>query len=156
MTAREKLELRVRDLLKNLELKVILDAPNGDYRFEYYTKATKDIATGQILYVRTYTLCDLIRGGETQEPWGTYDLEKQIGLVTGLLDFSKYHVSKVITGWMIKCPTCGHIKEGKIWETVPKTCTGTGPPKCLQKFSDNSLVEKHAVGNQRIKGDRPL
>jgi hypothetical protein len=36
----------VRRLLQNLELKIVLDSPDDDYRFEYFTTSTKDRQTG--------------------------------------------------------------------------------------------------------------
>lgn len=137
---------RVRALLKNHELKVVLDSPDKDYRFEYYTTTIKDSATGELRYMRTYRLIDLVRGGGvTQEPWDVYELEKQTTLVTGLLEYSRYRISKIVAGWTIKCPSCGQIMRGKIWEAVPKTCTAQGSPKCRQRFDDDRLVEEILV-----------
>lgn len=64
----------VRRLLENLELKIVLDSPDDDYRFEYFTTSIKDRETGEPRLTRTYRLLDLIRGGVTPEPWDTYDL----------------------------------------------------------------------------------
>ena len=142
MTTREQIAQQVRALLKNHELKVVLEAPSRDYRFEYYTIATKDAVTDQYRYARTYRLIDLNRGGITQEPWDTYDVNKQIDLVTNLLDLCRYKISKVVAGWRIKCPSCGHVTEGKIWQAVPRACPGRGSSKCQQKVLDDSLVEE--------------
>jgi hypothetical protein len=139
------LDYRIRTLLKNHELKVVLDSPDKDYRFEYYTTTVKDRKTGELRYVRTYRLLDLRRGGVTQEPWDVFELEKQTTLVTGLLHYSRYQISKIVTGWMIKCPSCGQIMRGKIWEAVPTTCTAESSPKCRQRFDDDHLVEEILV-----------
>ena len=61
----------VRRLLENLELKIVLDSPDDDYRFEYFTTSIKDRQTGEPQLTRTYRLLDLIRGGVTPEPWAT-------------------------------------------------------------------------------------
>ncbi len=124
---------KVRDLLQNHELKVVLDSPEGDYRFEYYTSPR---------HIRTYRLIDLIRGGITQEPWDSYDLTKQAILVTNLIELGDYRISKVVIGWTVKCPACGHVMRGKIWESVPTICAGKGPPKCRRKISDDNIVEE--------------
>lgn len=108
-------------------------------------RPSRDSKTGELRYVRTYRLLDLLRGGATQEPWDAYELEKHTTLVTGLLEYSRYRISKIVAGWTIKCPSCGQIMRGKIWETVPKTCTAQGSPKCRQRFDDDHLVEEVLV-----------
>ena len=133
MTGHNEESEKVRGLLQNHELKVILDSPGTDYRFEYYTTSR---------HIRTYRLLDLIRGGITPEPWERYDLDKQTTLVTNLIGFGGYRISKVVTGWMVKCPACGHLMRGKIWESVPTTCAGKGPPKCRRKITDDNIVEE--------------
>lgn len=145
MTAHSSFEQRVRALLKNQELKLILDSPNGAYRFEYYTTTSNDIKAGEPRYRRTYRLLDLLRGGVTVEPWDTYDLDKQTTLVTGLLQFSHYKLTRVVTGWTIKCPSCGHVTEGKHWESVPKTCAASSFSKCPQRFDNADLVKEIVV-----------
>ena len=135
----------MRLLLTNQELKIVLDSPDGDYRFEYYTTTSKDAKTGESRYVRTYRLLDLLRGGVTVEPWDTYDLEKQTTLVTGLVTFGRYKVARVVAGWNIKCPACGHLMNGKHWESVPKTCTASRSPKCRQRLDDAKLVNEIVV-----------
>jgi hypothetical protein len=142
MTTLEPLDQRVRAFLKNLELKLVLDSPNQDYRFEYYTTTTKDDKTGELRYMRTYRLMDQVRGGVTQEPWDSYDLEKQTNLVTNLIEFGRYKLSKLVAGWSIKCPSCGYLIRGKHWEPVPKQCTAPGSPKCRQRFESNEFFEE--------------
>jgi len=149
MTSPDPSQHHVRALLKNHELKVVLDSPDNDYRFEYYTTTFKDSETGDLRYVRTYRLLDLLRRSMTQEPWDAYELEKQTTLVTGLLKYSRYRISRIVAGWSIKCPSCGETIRGKIWESAPKTCTAKGSPKCRQRFDDDQLVEEilidHAI-----------
>ncbi len=141
MTSTNATEHRIRGLLANHELKVILDSPNEDYRFEYYTTTMLDGKTGKTRQTRTYRLIDLNRGGITQEPWDIYDLEKQAKLVSGLIDFCGYQISKIITGWTVKCPACGHVVQGKIWDAPPKTCLARVPKKCIQRFEDEDVAE---------------
>ncbi len=145
MTAREPLDQRIRAYLKNHELMLVLDSPNQDYRFEYYTTTIKDNETGELRYMRTYRLLDLVRGGVTQEPWDSYNLEKQANLVTGLIEFSHYKLSKIVAGWRIKCPSCGYLILGKNWEPLPKKCTAPSSPKCRQQFENNEIVEEILV-----------
>jgi len=136
----------VRRLLQNDDLRVMLDAPEGDYRVEYYTTTIKDAGADAPRRVRTYRLVDLFRGGITQEPWERYDLDKQTTLVTNLMEFGGYRVSKVVAGWKVQCPACGHLMRGKIWESVPTICARKGPPRCRQKLTDDDICEEaHAA-----------
>ncbi len=142
MTEHNEESEKVRRLLQNHELKVILDSPRSDYRFEYYTTTVKDVGINESRRIRTYRLLDLIRGGITPEPWDSYDLDKQTTLVTNLIECGGYRISKVVAGWTVKCPACGHLMQGKIWESVPTTCGGKGPPKCRHKITDENIVEE--------------
>ena len=131
----------VRRLLENLELKIVLDSPDNDYRFEYFTTSIKDRETGEPRLARTYRLLDLTRGGITAEPWDTYDLDKQTMLVTNLMRFSRYRVTKIICGWKVICPACGHVMRGKNWESSPQTCMAEPPKKCRTRIDDNGVDE---------------
>ena len=131
-----------RALLGTLHLKVILDSPRDDYRFEYYTTAIKTPNTTSTRLSRTYRLLDLIRGRTVQEPWGAYKLEEQTTLVTNLIRFSGYRISKVVSGWVVKCPACGHVMRGKHWEPVPRSCAGRARPKCRHRFTDQDVLEE--------------
>lgn len=131
----------IRALLEDHELKVVLDSPKNDYRFEYYTTASKDPTTNQNRFFRTYRVLDLLRGGMTPEPWDSFDLDKQTELVTNLIEFSGYRISKVVTGWVVKCPLCGLSTRGKIWESIPKICPGKRSRKCGQTFGPKDVVE---------------
>ena len=131
----------VRRLLENLELKIVLDSPDNDYRFEYFTTSIKDRQTGKPRLTRTYRLLDLIRGGVTPEPWDAYDLDKQTTLVTNLVRFGRYRMAKIVCGWKVNCPACGHVMRGKNWESTPKTCTAELPRKCRARIDDESIVE---------------
>lgn len=131
----------VRRLLENLELKIVLDSPDNDYRFEYFTTSIKDRQTGEPRLTRTYRLLDLIRGGVTPEPWDTYDLDKQTTLVTNLMRFSRYRMAKIVCGWEVICPACGHVMRGKNWESSPKTCMAEPPRKCRARIDDKCIVE---------------
>lgn len=144
MTTHSTLEHHVRALLENDELRVVLDSPNDDYRFEYYTTIVKDRKSGEGRRVRTYRLIDLRKGAVTPEPWDAYVFEKQTTLVTNLIRFSRYRISKIVAGWRIKCPACSHIMRGKIWDSVPKTCSGRISSKCKQRI-DASLVEEIVI-----------
>lgn len=115
-------EQAVRRLLENHELLLVLDSPDNDYRFEYFTTSVKDRITSVPKLCRTYRLLDLIRGGVTPEPWDAYDLERQTVLVTNLMRFSNYRMTKIVSGWKISCPSCGNDTTGKNWEAVPKNC----------------------------------
>lgn len=144
MTPDQSLEHRVRALLRNDELKVLLDSPDDDYRFEYYTTVVKDRKSGNNRHARTYRLVDLRKGGVTPEPWDVYDIEKQTRLVTNLISIGRYRISRIVAGWTVKCPSCGHVMRGKIWDSVPKTCGGHGSSKCRQRI-DQTLVEEIAI-----------
>lgn len=131
----------VRRLLENLELKIVLDSPDNDYRFEYFTTSIKDRETGEPRLTRTYRLLDLMRGGVTPEPWDTYDLGKQTTLVTNLMRFSRYRMAKIVCGWEVICPACGHVMRGKNWESSPNTCMAEPPRKCRARIDDQCIVE---------------
>jgi hypothetical protein len=131
----------VRRLLEDPELKIVLDSPDDDYRFEYFTTSTKDRQTGEPRLVRTYRLLDLIRGGVTPEPWDTYDLDKQATLVTNLMTFGRYRMAKIVCGWEAICPACGHVMHGKNWETTPRTCMAAPPKKCRATIDDKYIAE---------------
>ena len=83
----------IRRLLANLEMNIILDSPDNDYRFEYFTTSIKDRQTGEPRLCRTYRLLDLKRGTTTPEPWGMYDLDKQATLIINLIRFSRYRMT---------------------------------------------------------------
>lgn len=131
----------VRRLLEDLELKIVLDSPDDDYRFEYFTTSTKDRQTGEPRLTRTYRLLDLIRGGVTPEPWDTYDLDIQTTLVTNLMRCSRYRMTKIVCGWQVICPTCGYVMRGKNWESTPKTCMAESPRKCRARIDEACIIE---------------
>lgn len=128
-------------LLQNINLKIFLDSPNNNYQFEYSTNKIKNSTTGAIKYIRTYRLIDLTRGAEILEPWDKYNLKKQIELVSNLIKFSNYKISKITTGWMIKCSMCHTVMQGNIWDTIPKKCRGK-EPICRHRITDNDIEEK--------------
>ena len=131
----------VRRLLENIELKIVLDSPGNDYRFEYFTTFLKDRQTAEPRLTRTYQLLDLIRGGVTPEPWDAFDLDKQTTLVTNLMRVSHYRMTKIVCGWKIICPVCGHDMRGKIWESIPKICKAKNQKKCKTKIDDERIDE---------------
>ncbi|MFM0236185.1 hypothetical protein [Paraburkholderia sediminicola] len=131
----------IRCLLENIDLKIVLDSPNNDYRVEYSTTSIKDRLTGQSRQIRTYRLLDLLRGGVTLEPWDAYDLDKQAALIAGLIGFSQYRMTNVSCGWEVTCTACGHIMRGKIWKSGPRTCRAKIPRKCLAPIDASSVAE---------------
>lgn len=136
----------IRKLLKDIKVKLLLESPKQDYQLEYYTTTIKDPNTDEIIrYIRTYRLNDLIRGNVTQEPWDTFDLDKQTGLVANLLTISEYRVVKAINGWTVKCPKCNFIMEGEIWKIPPKACLGS---KCRHKIKADEIVENLIIGEE--------
>lgn len=141
MTSHEMVASRVHRLLQSHDLKVILDCPKGEYRFEYFTTSTKDSRTRKATLQRTYRLVDLKRGTVTAEPWDAYDLAKQTSLVAGLISYSGYNVSRVISGWSITCPSCGYTMSGRHWESVPSTCKARATPKCYHRLDGVNVAE---------------
>jgi hypothetical protein len=129
----------IRGLLENHELKLVLDSPDDDYRFEYFTTFKKDRETGTPVFTRKYRLLDLVRGTVTPDPWDAYDIDVQARILTRLINSSHYRIIKVIEGWRATCPSCGHIMNGKIWTSFPKVCTAKASPKCRSK------IERHLV-----------
>ena len=131
----------INQLLKNIELKIVLDSPENDYRLEYFTTLTKDRDTGEPCLARTYRLKDLVRGGNTTEPWDTFNHDKQVTLITNLINFSHYRIIKVICGFEIKCPVCNKIMRIKTWESIPKRCGAKNPKKCLAAIDSSNITE---------------
>jgi hypothetical protein len=133
-----------RELLEDLDVKLLLDSPNGEYRFEYFTVLSKNRDTGQDVKVRKYRVLDQIRGTITPDPWDAYNLESQARILPGLISWSDYRLT-VITGWKIACPACGYIMKGKPWKIPPKTCSSKASPKCNERLDhDHVLLEQHA------------
>jgi hypothetical protein len=130
----------IRSLLENIEVKIVLDSPKNDYRFEYFTASIKDRDTGEARLNRTYRLLDLVRGGIVSEPWDVYSLESQATVVANLIKFSQYRITKLVSGWKIVCPSCGHIVQGKIWQTMPKKCIAQHP-KCSAAIDEQTATE---------------
>ena len=144
MTSGQLETKELRNLLKDINVRLLLESPKQDFQFEYYTTSIKDPKTNKIRYTRTYRLKDLIRGNVTQEPWDKFNLDKQTGLVENLLNISEYRFVKAINGWTVKCPACGHITKGKIWENTPKTCRGA---KCKYKVKAEDIIESQIFSN---------
>jgi hypothetical protein len=131
----------IRALLQDIEIKLVLDSPNKDYRFEYYTASIKDRQTDQPRLSRTYRLFDVVRGGIVSEPWDAYDLDKQTTLIAHLIKDAHYRITKVVRGWEVSCPECGHMIRGKIWQSVPKTCTESPTNKCRAAIDEKTANE---------------
>ncbi|SMG36531.1 hypothetical protein [Paraburkholderia susongensis] len=134
-------ENNIRKLLTNPDLKIVLDSPGNEYRFEYFTTSTKDRISGEPRLTRTYRLIDLVRGGITPEPWETYDIDKQTVTIANLIKFSGYRMTKIISGWQVTCPACGHVTRGKTWESIPKKCTALASKKCRSAIDDMNAIE---------------
>jgi hypothetical protein len=113
---------QVRIMLGSPELKVVFESPNNEYRIEYGTQVVAVNARVDAPKVRTYQLVDLQRGGSMGNPWGEFDLDKQVGYVWHLLQQSGYRLESVTEGWLAKCPTCGCRFEGEEWRTRPRAC----------------------------------
>lgn len=125
-----------RLLLENLDLKLILDSPDGAYRFEYFTALSKNRDDNCEVKTRKYRLIDLVRGTVTPDPWDAFNLETQARLLPGLINWSRYQLT-IVTGWKVKCPACGEVTVGKHWKSPPKACASTN---CDGKF-ERGLVE---------------
>jgi hypothetical protein len=130
----------IRELLKNRELKIILESPDKDYRFEYYTSSIKDEFGSQPRLNRVYRLVDLARGAATQSPWDDYDEDKQVNLIQNLIQFSNYQIVEVISGWQGTCSSCGNTSSWKIWEKTPDKCGQKVPQKCVGSIVASPLV----------------
>lgn len=131
----------ISQLLKNTDLKIILDSPENDYRLEYFTTFAKDKETGEHCLARTYRLKDLVRGGITSEPWDTFNHDRQVTLITNLINFGNYRIIKVICGLEIKCSACNQTMRIKTWESIPKRCGGRNPEKCESPIDSSNITE---------------
>jgi hypothetical protein len=127
-----------RKLLENLDLKLVLDSPNNEYRFEYYTSCSKDQGTGIETKSRKYRLLDQVRGTVTPEPWDAFNIESHARILRGLTNWSQYRLT-LVSGWEVQCSSCGHVMSGKAWQPLPRSCTANHHPRCKQKI-DESLA----------------
>lgn len=130
----------IREMLENCDLMLVLDSPNGDYRFEYSASPAKDRETGTTVLIRKYRLLDLVRGTITAEPWDAYNIDAQARILTNLIGLSLYRL-KVIAGWYVKCQSCGHAMNWKIWKLPPKRCTAKTSPRCRSKIEGHMIEE---------------
>lgn len=142
-----------RELLANHDLKLILDSPNDEFRFEYYTVAVKGSGSAIETKVRKYRLLDLARGTITVEPWDAFNLERHADILRGLTSWSRYKL-KVSEGWKIQCPSCNGVISGKSWQVPPKSCASKHLGRCLQKF-DDTLVSEVYTSTPQSHGRSP-
>lgn len=126
-------------LLADFDFRLVLDSPNGEYRFEYFTVLSKP-DTEQEVKIRKYRLHDKMRGTVTLDPWDGYNLETQARILQGLIEWSHYRLI-IITGWKVTCSVCGHLMDGKPWQIPPTVCTSKNHPRCNNKIKKN-LVEE--------------
>jgi hypothetical protein len=138
-----------RELLQNLDLKLILDSPKDEYRFEYYTVATKEVGTSVETKTRKYRLLDQVRGTITVEPWNAFSLERHAEILSGLIRWSHYRL-KVSVGWQIQCPSCDQVVTGKPWQLPSKSCTSKHLVRCLQKFDDTLVSEVYTSSPESV------
>lgn len=131
----------INQWLKNFDLKIVLDSPEKDYQLEYFTAPIKDRITGKNRLIRTYQLIDLVRGGITSSPWDAFNHDKQVILITNLVNFGHYRIAKVICGVDIKCPVCNQTMRFKTWESTPKRCLSRNPDKCQTLINSNNITE---------------
>jgi hypothetical protein len=129
-----------RTLLANLDLKLVLDSPDGDYRFEYFTALSKDREANREVKTRKYRLLDLARGTVTPDPWDAFNLETQARILPGLINWGRYRLT-VVTGWKVKCPACGAVMVGAHWKSPPKTCVSNATGKCDEKIQHLVAVQ---------------
>jgi hypothetical protein len=130
----------IRELLKNRELKIVLESPDKDYQFEYYTSSIKEETGGSLRLNRAYRLIDLARGAVTQNPWDNYDIDKHVNLIQNLIQFSNYKIVEVISGWQGTCLSCGNTSSWKIWEKIPDKCGQKVPRRCAGNIVSGPLV----------------
>lgn len=133
-----------RELLDDFDAKLILDSPNEEYRFEYYTVCVKDAENPQGIKIRKYRLLDRVRGTVTPEPWDAFDVERHAEILRGLTAWSEYRL-KVSRGWEVTCTSCGHLMTGKTWQVAPKTCASKNRPKCKQPVKDADVVDLYSA-----------
>jgi hypothetical protein len=115
-------------------LKAIITSDKGDYEFQIYTeRAAKDaVQTG---LRRTYALIELAGGSKMVENWGRLDEPAMIRILSNLLRFSDYTMTKVVSGWSVTCPECGHVEKGKHYEPQPRACKSAKSGGCALRDS---------------------
>lgn len=129
--------MTVQHLLENEELRLVIES--GAYQIEYYSSALPKTSPNPGKVIRNYRLIDVIRRGTMVECWGTFAVASQTTIVFNLLDYCNYRVTSVFSGWEAKCPACGNVTRGKIWESPPQTCQMGAPRKCRAEIPSSSV-----------------
>lgn len=123
----------IETLLADTDCEFHLQSPSGDYIVKYKAQCNQ----GRSEKWRTYELEDTVRGGTAGDPWGAYDYDKQLVLVTNLFSFSNYKLTKKIVGWTFVCDKCGHSETLKYHDNKPKKCSA-----CKEKGTISAVLGK--------------
>ena len=78
-------ESELRELLSNVNLGVFIKSATKDYSLEYYTDRSLGDDPDNPTLKRAYKLHDHVRGTEVKSPWDSFDLNKQMRILTVLL-----------------------------------------------------------------------
>ena len=131
----------LRDLLANLRLKFFVKSEKGDYEFEYYTDRFLGDDPENPTLTRAYKMRDCVRNSSFKSPWDEFNLEKQVGILSVLLDDGRYKIDRVVQGWRIKCNECEEELRGEIWEPVPVRCPHGSGKTCNAKLNLERIEE---------------
>jgi len=119
-------------------LKLIITSDKGDYEFHIYTeRAAKDAKQSGLR--RSYALIELASGAKMVENWGTLDEEAMIRIFSNLLSFSDYAINRVFSDWVVTCPECGHVENGKHYESQPRSCKSPKSSGCTMRTRKSFL-----------------
>lgn len=119
------LESSLTALLRDYDLELTYISPDERYKLVYSTAIVAKDILNPSKFTRTYYLVDEYSKSTIVSPWDFYDEQKQGELIKNLLNYSKYKLVSIATGWKVKCQKCGSIFEGKIWRNSPKNCETT-------------------------------
>jgi hypothetical protein len=130
-------EYKIKKILSNLDLELILESPDQNYTFTYSTNIVAQEIEQPLSLSRNYWLSQKINGSNISAPWDEYDEIKQVTLVSNLIKHSKYRIKGIYSCWKITCPICKLDIEGKIWRNSPKRCRGSEIKDCDYMFTES-------------------
>jgi hypothetical protein len=106
---------RLDKLVLDKNIKITISSRKGDYQIQVCTeRAAKDADATDLR--RTYALTELATGQVMTENWERKDPEASSLLLSGLLQYSDYEITKVVADWVVTCPECGHTERGRHYE----------------------------------------
>jgi len=83
------------------------------------------------------------------ENCGRETLEELSLLLSRLLQYSDYEISRVVSDWVFTCPECGHEERGRHYEPRPVNRRSAASTKCTlrnkKKFKEQAFFNEEEV-----------